>query len=64
MIISAPKDRYNMNYVPIQIFKLYIRQGKNGADSILRVNYMIAMSHDATSAAEIEAAPIMHTLLD
>ena len=32
----------------------------NGADSIFEVELLIPLSHDATSAAESEAAPITH----
>ena len=35
----------------------------HGADSIFEDNLLIPLSHDATSAAENEAAPITHKLL-
>ena len=35
----------------------------NGADSIFELDLLIPLSHDATSAAENEAARISHKLL-
>ena len=35
----------------------------NGADSIFELDLLIPLSHDATSAAENEAARITHKLL-
>ena len=35
----------------------------NGADSIFEIDLLVPLSHDATSAAEIEAASMTHKLL-
>ena len=35
-------------------------RGTNGPDSIFEVELLIPLSHDVTSAAENEAAPITH----